>query len=78
MPAELWGLIEELKLVIELNVTHLHVEMYVQIVVESITKNIFDNFVLKHLLNKCMTLMERIPHRIIRHIYEKQIGALIS
>ena len=70
--AELWGLLEGLRLATSLNITKLNIQIDATYVGELINDISLANVLLNPLLCKCKNLLAKIPCKIVSHIFREQ------
>ena len=69
--AELWGLLESLNMAINLQITHLMIELDAKVVCDMISKDHCANNFLMHLILECRNLIKKIPHSTLNHVYKE-------
>ena len=67
----MWGLIEGLKLALQLNINHLNVEVYSQDVINLLNNPFTANKLLSPLLFECRQLLMRVPHKLMKHFFKE-------
>ena len=69
--AELWAPEDGLSLARQLNLQNINIELYVDVLVHSLTNLASDNLMLEPLLNDCKTLIRSFPNYLVTHIFRE-------